>query len=505
MTGRSASTASRRVAAAGPRGCSTGWPGWRGRRRRRRSWCGSTSPATSTTASTAHVVARRLHHEGGVRGRRGGTTTSTAGARRRGPEPPCPTVREEPLDQRDALGGASRSARARGARGPSRSGRRGTTEGRASCRSWRCPAATPCFVDALLQPPPPRRAGAEDAEGGAPGGPATSTWVAAGAVARRRAAASRSNDLRLVRRPIAVLGEQRRPRRWPAGRAHSRSHTGPVSYAPAMADATSSTASIPARRCDLAAIDPADTSAAPGDKTATREATEPLVARLAELQEILWAAPATSGPRRAAGHRHVRQGRHGRARPRRGEPCGPPGHLLQGAHRGRAGPRLPVAGPRQRAGHRRDRRVRPQPLRGRPRGAGARPGARGAVAPALRPHQRRSSSCSPTRAPRSSRCSSTSPRTSRSTGSRHGSTSPTKHWKFQRVDLDARAAWDDYQAAFEEAIEQHRHRARAVVRHPRRQEVVPELGGRHDPGRRPRGHGPHVAGARDDLAGIVIE
>jgi PPK2 family polyphosphate:nucleotide phosphotransferase len=45
----------------------------------------------------------------------------------------------------------------------------------------------------------------------------------------------------------------------------------------------------PGWKVDLAAIDPADTSAAPGDKDATKDATEPLVSRLAELQEILWA------------------------------------------------------------------------------------------------------------------------------------------------------------------------------------------------------------------------
>ncbi len=39
----------------------------------------------------------------------------------------------------------------------------------------------------------------------------------------------------------------------------------------------------------LASLDPTDISAAPGDKATTRTATEPLVARLAELQELLWA------------------------------------------------------------------------------------------------------------------------------------------------------------------------------------------------------------------------
>ena len=40
---------------------------------------------------------------------------------------------------------------------------------------------------------------------------------------------------------------------------------------------------------DLAAIDPADASAAPGDKKATNAASDALAVRLAELQDILWA------------------------------------------------------------------------------------------------------------------------------------------------------------------------------------------------------------------------
>jgi PPK2 family polyphosphate:nucleotide phosphotransferase len=56
-----------------------------------------------------------------------------------------------------------------------------------------------------------------------------------------------------------------------------------------MADAAGLHRIDPGWPLDLAAIDPADTSAAPGNKDVTRAATEPLVARLAELQEILWA------------------------------------------------------------------------------------------------------------------------------------------------------------------------------------------------------------------------
>lgn len=45
----------------------------------------------------------------------------------------------------------------------------------------------------------------------------------------------------------------------------------------------------PGAAVNLEKLSPTDTAAAPGNKVATRAATEPLVARLAELQEMLWA------------------------------------------------------------------------------------------------------------------------------------------------------------------------------------------------------------------------
>jgi PPK2 family polyphosphate:nucleotide phosphotransferase len=45
----------------------------------------------------------------------------------------------------------------------------------------------------------------------------------------------------------------------------------------------------PDAEVDVSKLDAADASAAPGDKETTRVATQPLVQRLAELQEILWA------------------------------------------------------------------------------------------------------------------------------------------------------------------------------------------------------------------------
>ncbi|CAN5738188.1 polyphosphate--nucleotide phosphotransferase [soil metagenome] len=56
-----------------------------------------------------------------------------------------------------------------------------------------------------------------------------------------------------------------------------------------MADAARLHRIDPGDPVDLTAIDPTDTSAAPGDKSATKAATGQLVERLAGLQEILWA------------------------------------------------------------------------------------------------------------------------------------------------------------------------------------------------------------------------
>lgn len=56
-----------------------------------------------------------------------------------------------------------------------------------------------------------------------------------------------------------------------------------------MADAARLHRIDPGHRVDLAAIDTADASAAPGDKETTKASTVPLVERLAELQEVLWA------------------------------------------------------------------------------------------------------------------------------------------------------------------------------------------------------------------------
>jgi PPK2 family polyphosphate:nucleotide phosphotransferase len=56
-----------------------------------------------------------------------------------------------------------------------------------------------------------------------------------------------------------------------------------------MPDATRLHRIDPGAAVDLSSLDPGDASAAPGKKEATRAATVPLAARLGELQDILWA------------------------------------------------------------------------------------------------------------------------------------------------------------------------------------------------------------------------
>jgi PPK2 family polyphosphate:nucleotide phosphotransferase len=56
-----------------------------------------------------------------------------------------------------------------------------------------------------------------------------------------------------------------------------------------MPDATRLHRVDPGAAVDLASLDPADTAAAPGKKAETRAATVPLATRLGELQDVLWA------------------------------------------------------------------------------------------------------------------------------------------------------------------------------------------------------------------------
>ena len=115
--------------------------------------------------------------------------------------------------------------------------------------------------------------------------------------------------------------------------------------------------------------------------------------------------------------------------------------------RRRSGARFPVAYPQGAAAARHRRRLRPVPLRGRARSPGARDDARGGVAPALRRDQRLRGGPRRSTARRSSSASCTSP-TRAARAAAGPARRPDKHWKFNEGDIDERAYWSAYQAAF---------------------------------------------------------
>ncbi len=82
---------------------------------------------------------------------------------------------------------------------------------------------------------------------------------------------------------------------------------------------------------------------------------------------------------------------------------------------------------------------------------------------------------------------------------------PTRHWKFSMGDLEERKRWDDYQAAFDEALSRTSTEARPVVRHPGQPQVVPQPGGRQHPGRHARGPAPAYPAGEDLPPNLVIE
>ena len=143
-----------------------------------------------------------------------------------------------------------------------------------------------------------------------------------------------------------------------------------------------------ARRFDLAAIDPRAKPFSSGDKAADQAAVDALAERHRPAAGHALRRPPLQDARRPAGHRHERQGRHDPRRVLEDERARRPHRGVEGALRGGARARLPVAHPPEGAGRRRDRDLQPQPLRGRPRSGGqGLDHARGDGA-ALRPHQR---------------------------------------------------------------------------------------------------------------------
>ena len=73
---------------------------------------------------------------------------------------------------------------------------------------------------------------------------------------------------------------------------------------------------------------------------------------------------------------------------------------------------------------------------------------------------------------------------------------PSKHWKYNPDDVDERAKWPAYTDAYAAALELLQHRGGAVVRHPLRPQVVPQLGRGPAAGRAPAGPQPQLAGRR---------
>ena len=133
-------------------------------------------------------------------------------------------------------------------------------------------------------------------------------------------------------------------------------------------------------------------------------------------------------------------------------PVGREGRRLQAPQRRRAGPRLPVADPRAHAAHRAHGDLQPQPLRGRARGARARPGAGDDVAEALRAHPRLRADAG--RRGRHDREAVPAHLQGRAEGRacRNGSTTPPSTGSSSTATSTSGSGWDDYAAAFEDAL-----------------------------------------------------
>ncbi len=73
---------------------------------------------------------------------------------------------------------------------------------------------------------------------------------------------------------------------------------------------------------------------------------------------------------------------------------------------------------------------------------------------------------------------------------------PDKHYKFDQADLDARAKWDDYTAAYEEVFTRTSTGRGAVVDRPRQPQVVPRSVRLADPRRSADRDGPEIPAPR---------
>ena len=200
--------------------------------------------------------------------------------------------------------------------------------------------------------------------------------------------------------------------------------------------------------------DPADTA-----KLHSQEHAEELlakgVARMAELQDKLYAQDRWAPAAHLPGHGRRRKGRRHQARDVRRQSAGLPGVLLQGALRARNWTTIISGAPRAPARARPHRHLQPLVLRrsaGRPRPSGD-PGER---RNSRRSWSRRTSGTSASRTFAAS--SATSPATASSSASSSsmcrgrsrrsafssGCDKPEKNWKFSAADVQERECWDDY-------------------------------------------------------------
>ena len=199
---------------------------------------------------------------------------------------------------------------------------------------------------------------------------------------------------------------------------------------------------------------------------------------------------------RRPGHGHLRQGRHHAARRRRGRPAGCAAHRLQEADGRGARQGLPVADPPGAAAGGGDRCLRPVALRGRARGARARPRAEGDVVEALRAPSTTSSAGSSSGARPSSRSCCTSAATSRRTVSPSGSSAPTSTGSTTPATSTSARSGTTTSRPTRSRSTRCSTRGRAVVRRAGRPQVVRALGGAAAAPRAPRGHGAAVAAGR---------
>ena len=77
-----------------------------------------------------------------------------------------------------------------------------------------------------------------------------------------------------------------------------------------------------------------------------------------------------------------------------------------------------------------------------------------------------------------------------------------KYWKWSKNDMKEREHWDEYQRAYEDAVERDQHAVGAVVRRARGPSLVPQLRRRARAGRDADGHGARVPGAAGGREGL---